>query len=102
MSENLEPVAVGAKTVANLDVVDWGRACFPIGVALPAGDEPWCALSLDELRILKSLLTLPLPGSPPACTLPGLETLLKWIESAERWFGSPKSRVVGGKLTLAK
>lgn len=82
----------------HLDTIDWSRASFPIGVET-AGHRPWLALSLSELRILRNLLTKPLPLAkklddghvtvdtlpPPADECEGLATMAKWLDAAIAW-----------------
>lgn len=84
--------------VTHLDTLDWSRCSFPIGVAT-ANPGPWLQLSLNELRILRNLLTKPLPlakklddGTVVVDTLdpavevgPNLEAMAKWLDAAIAW-----------------
>ncbi len=82
----------------HLDTIDWSRASFPVGVETARGG-PWLGLSLDELKVLRNLLTKPIPLAKrlddghvtvdtlePAITVgENLASFAKWLDAAIAW-----------------
>lgn len=82
----------------HLDTIDWSRAAFPIGV-LVGGNRPWLGLSLNEMKLLRNLLTKSIPLAQtmndgtvvveelePAVEVgEGLAAIATWLTAAIAW-----------------
>ena len=69
----------------DLNVVDWSKAAFPIGVACVGPQKPWLQLDYMDLKILEATLTRKIDGCAAAEGSQALQALADWCAVAIRW-----------------